>query len=778
MADMQDDTEDSRTSLAGRKRAFEENDTDERTYKHARQESSYELSNTANVEQDTPVVAEAAPDDSISHPSPLSGDKLTASTNPQSDAQIATGPSSKPSWNSGAQKGLRTSFASKKARPQQMVLRAESPEVEVVEVAVGQPLESGGSVDEHDGPAIGRSVETTNIEESNSVPASGDDFEQQVLEPTKERKKRQRRKKARQEASEAVDVDEAATSHEPKQKAGGKVPVKEAAPPEDPKAASKKARKAERKDQFKLRRVTESTVAAAAALEKHGWPLPDTHEQMPNILKGRTLYPKQLNPCKYNKSGAYFEMPATLDSRGLPIQFPEISFNEWAIQALIANPTAWSHIPTVPHFLSKAFSVYLNHYYNQSEFAHWTQKIKDLSSPENGAYTVTELIDEAARRVSDQENKKDPKENQSTGEEYSREDNPSNDEDDSTDDDVIMISDDETSESDGPASISGLLEDPNISLTAEQLSLQQKYYPSMKGDTIDTGICLACSQVGHTFLHCPSLLCTSCGGEHSTIRCPERQMCQKCRTRGHTKAECPEKLGVPKSEIQCELCSENSHLGSECHMIWRTYLPTHVRTVQHIPIDCYSCGASNHFGPDCGLRVGHLLTGGLTWSMSNLNRYVDPVSEERALSAGIDYSIQPKKSFSIKGKANDPFVIDDSSDDGQGFIRPKVQTAERGHIRFGERQENRPQHNLPRRPASPVAPYRNPYDGGFGNGEEPRYGAKSDRDYYPDRPSRAPPVDAWSTRHKDKGPPNRGSGGRGRGAPKRGGRGGRGGPRR
>jgi hypothetical protein len=64
------------------------------------------------------------------------------------------------------------------------------------------------------------------------------------------------------------------------------------------------------------------------------------------------------------------------------------------------------------------------------------------------------------------------------------------------------------------------------------------------------------------------------------------------------------------------------------------------------------------------------------------------MSGDRALSAGIDYSIpKPTKQFSIKGMggAGNPYTIDDSEEEGE-FIRPKINNNahDRGHIRFGE----------------------------------------------------------------------------------------------
>jgi len=116
--------------------------------------------------------------------------------------------------------------------------------------------------------------------------------------------------------------------------------------------------------------------------------------------------------------------------------------------------------------------------------------------------------------------------------------------------------------------------------------------------------------------------------------------------------------------------------------------------VRDISVHCYCCGASDHYGPECGLHRGRRLSGATTWSKANHKKYVDPTSQNRALSAGIDYSIPSRnkgKGYSIKGRANDPIVLDESGDE-EGFIRPKINSEpQRGHINFGPpRQENQP----------------------------------------------------------------------------------------
>ncbi|KAN0112717.1 hypothetical protein V8E51_005668 [Hyaloscypha variabilis] len=267
-----------------------------------------------------------------------------------------------------------------------------------------------------------------------------------------------------------------------------------------------------------------------------------------------------------------------------------------------------------------------------------------------------------------------------------------------TEDDTAMF---DTGSSDGAGKIlPESVESMDLEMEEPELSLQQRYFPPRTASTVPR--CLSCGCLGHRKSMCPALSCTSCStsGKHSTASCPLNARCGKCRERGHSKEECPEKLSRSKGEaIACDMCGSKDHLEIACQYIWRSYepKPEEIRTVRDIPVHCYMCGESDHYGPECGLHRGHILSGGNTWSKPNLEKYVDPASRDRAVSAGVDYSIPPRsnRQFSIKGKANDPIEIDDDSDGGEGFIRAKINPpAQSGHIRFGRPNEQ----SLPRRP--------------------------------------------------------------------------------
>lgn len=226
-------------------------------------------------------------------------------------------------------------------------------------------------------------------------------------------------------------------------------------------------------------------------------------------------------------------------------------------------------------------------------------------------------------------------------------------------------------------------------LNETELLLQLKYFPTADG-RLYTPRCLFCAQIGHATYDCPATSCTSCGenSDHSTMSCPKTQRCGKCREQGHSTSKCPSKLFRSKSEVvPCDLCGSSAHIESGCHMIWRSFFPKpeEIKTVRTFPVDCYTCGKEGHLGPECGLYQG---PGNMTWSRTNFSRYVNDSSTSQVNSAGVDYTIKSKskKTFTIKGKANDPINLD--SDDEEGFIHTKINTATapKGQIQFGNLQ--------------------------------------------------------------------------------------------
>ena len=195
----------------------------------------------------------------------------------------------------------------------------------------------------------------------------------------------------------------------------------------------------------------------------------------------------------------------------------------------------------------------------------------------------------------------------------------------------------------------------------------------------------------------------ACGlhGIHFTDGCPKGQRCTRCHERGHQRSDCPEKLAATAQEsLCCDICKSSKHLESACHFLWRSFKPGMLKItkfVAEIPIHCYSCGATGHFGSECGIRQSPLHTEGYSWSISNWRRYVDPQSQNRALSAGKDFSLsistKGKKSFNIRGSAQNGTFTPRDDDENTPFIREKVtkpmRPIPRGnqHIKFEQRRE-------------------------------------------------------------------------------------------
>ncbi|KAI9643830.1 hypothetical protein NHQ30_007181 [Ciborinia camelliae] len=227
-------------------------------------------------------------------------------------------------------------------------------------------------------------------------------------------------------------------------------------------------------------------------------------------------------------------------------------------------------------------------------------------------------------------------------------------------------------------------------LTPEDRAAILKYFPNTDGVILRR--CLICGSSGHERAGCPDSLCSSCGskGDHLTPACPRTVVCDKCRGVGHQTLDCPEKLRAAKEDIKCVICQSSSHHESQCHFIWRSFLPgpDEIKKVRNISVYCYFCGGSGHFGPDCGLHRDVPASGGITWSRNNMEKYLEGPSSYDAMSlGGNDYSIpnRAKKGFSIKGKANDPIDLDDSDYDDEGLIHPKVNMGPKnGKIQFSQ----------------------------------------------------------------------------------------------
>ena len=442
------------------------------------------------------------------------------------------------------------------------------------------------------------------------------------------------------------------------------------------------------------------------------------------IANGLTWFPNKCRPV-YKKSGLKFPLSEVLE-QGKPIHIERFSFNVFAPAFLAAHRQKCDILNQKG--LVAAFNMYVNNFYKH--VLKWHKDIGDrlrATATANDALTLEEAkrlvraSDGYAVRSGDSKrtpsslllssagpsehtdqvklikaNPRSPNRIDTTAKAIPLERDPTNVRQSMADSGQTSSKDNQSPLADAmPVNAIDLAgvdaERMDIDKEEAELLLQQRYFPSVAAST--TPRCVSCGRSGHRTSTCPELRCTSCStvGRHPTISCPMNARCGKCRERGHLTKDCPEKLARTQGEaVPCDICGSKDHLEIACHYIWRSYqpLPEEIRMVQDIPVHCYMCGGSEHYGPDCGLHRGRVLSGGDTWSSKNVLKYIDHTSKNRALSAGVDYSIttRPNKQFSIKGKANDPIELDDSDDD-EGFIRSKINPpAQNGQIRFGRPQ--------------------------------------------------------------------------------------------
>ncbi|KAH6722041.1 hypothetical protein BKA61DRAFT_538845 [Leptodontidium sp. MPI-SDFR-AT-0119] len=432
----------------------------------------------------------------------------------------------------------------------------------------------------------------------------------------------------------------------------------------------------------KERQLQLDTEKAEAAIAKL-YPLSTSDyefEIATSIAEGKTMYPrKPARPPIYTNKFGSWDLPELLTVDGKPLHIRDFYFNKFAPQFLSLYPDSWKTFNQ--RMLVGAFGTYLSSYYSHLlgtgpalEICRATPTNGDAIKIEKAKHLANQLL---GQNVPSQVPQTAPGIRDHTqiisAPAITSDQQPSMHADDNVDMVMDDAADDIASVIDEDMELTATSIDDEepiyLELSQAELYLQQKYYPS---SDLTIMHCLACSRKGHNTLDCPFITCRVCGtsGVHSEAMCPLKKLCQKCRERGHETNNCKEKLSLPKSEMSCDICGLSDHLEMACHYVWRSFdpRPEEILTVREILVDCYTCGFSDHFGPECGLHRGMVYSGGLTWSKENLEKYLDPSSKNRALSAGVDYSIPgraPKK-----GNATDLITIDES--DEESFIRPKV----------------------------------------------------------------------------------------------------------
>ena len=443
------------------------------------------------------------------------------------------------------------------------------------------------------------------------------------------------------------------------------------------KAAAKETKK-QMKKLVKIKEFERRTLAAEAVFSHDALPLPLQHCGIADeIGSGLTYFPKKVPMERqfYRKSKTTWRLSEILNN-GRPIRVENFKFNDFA-PAFLKQNVDISHLPS-KKVLASAYSAYMNLYYTHClHLGNWTKLVARSASKKN-AMSLKEMKRIVSADTHPMTNAHAPSDNGNvTGEEVQHLDSEDSSRSQSRSDGPMCPN---TTHDPSVIEFVEMCTDPeDIDLMGHDLErdLQKKYFPSTIGRP-NTYHCLACGNDSHKTIQCPDLTCVVCGGNHAHSTCPQNQRCKKCRNRGHQTLHCPEKLARSQAEaVECELCGYQDHLEDECHHIWRTFnpRPKDIRKVREIPLYCYTCGATGHYGPECGVRRGgRILSGGQTFSKANLLKYVDAGSDDRAISAGVDYSItsRPQKQISIKGMASDPIDLNISDGDDVAFITEKV----------------------------------------------------------------------------------------------------------
>ncbi|KAI1270748.1 hypothetical protein F5Y18DRAFT_414350 [Xylariaceae sp. FL1019] len=248
-------------------------------------------------------------------------------------------------------------------------------------------------------------------------------------------------------------------------------------------------------------------------------------------------------------------------------------------------------------------------------------------------------------------------------------------------------------------------------------SLQRRYFSSAPDPS---QYCLSCSSQRHTTSACPEMTCSLCDDVgHTPFGCPTTQRCEKCRQAGHNAISCREKLSLAPEELGgCAFCHAE-HQDDDCTEIWRSFKPSeaHIQQVKFIPIFCYTCGESGHYGPECALPdMGGKVSGRTTWSTANHAQYVNPDSEGVAIAwAEVDPAALTNGGgeFHIRGQAKRKghtyFVSSDESD--EDLIHPPIAKRQAhgdiriaGNIGGGGHRMNNSQPPLPPGPPPPNGP--------------------------------------------------------------------------
>ncbi|PQE24512.1 zinc knuckle domain-containing protein [Rutstroemia sp. NJR-2017a WRK4] len=606
MASPAEDMSDSRSSVAGRKRALQTSspqDSGVIAIDSSGDESDSQPAKRIKKSEDHDAEIAA---DAVKSPSSSPKDEPAHHVDPeQSNVSPlpAQGNIGLPGvWNQGVQSGLRTSFGKKSTKKQ-----TEPPRNS--KILVEQQSTGISAVDSSDADTL---ADASMVQETIKL------HEDEVM--------------ANKPSLENNDLDEVSPHTlnpigEPRLQLAeeDKRPSKDAVinPATEEKASrgAEKTSKRERKKKSNINSMASQTGAAAAYMDVHGLPIPKENPIAQAILSKKTYYPVTTKgPGRYAFGDTRIELPELMGPNGKPIALPDLNFRAFVLFLFAENPDLKNTNTFTDKRAKAAFNEYLGHFYahvpefksfqatrNVSKFPHLENIIK---SSELGTSLVSAADYYKFGSQSVIAGNESPGDNSAPQVDAKPE--------------IQVVSDDSGSEGKADSKEESheteTSEKPELSDAAciEDPESLQKYFPAANGAFIPK--CLVCGSSAHQASQCPDTTCSSCGtkGDHLTPACPQTMVCSKCRQPGHPTSDCPEKLRATQN-VNCIICHSPNHIELKCHYIWRSFLPQphEIKTVQDIQLHCYCCGASGHFGPDCGLHQGIPLSGGLSWFQGN-----------------------------------------------------------------------------------------------------------------------------------------------------------------
>jgi hypothetical protein len=437
----------------------------------------------------------------------------------------------------------------------------------------------------------------------------------------------------------------------------------------DEKNLRKQAKDAEMLERKKTQ-MQRDTQRVTEFLKTNPWPLqgPDPGQELRGIVwTGGTYYPAMRSFPTFRKKGGVYPLREIL-FEGHPILVQNFTFNVFVVAFMLEYRAGWDRISQ--QMLQKAFAMYINaayfHVLPLVPGLQHTEKSKDALTLESAKKEVAVLLSKILSSRLPQMSPAEAPHQQATKDNPSPHINPSVPKGPRAGEPIQVPINAERPRVQSPDIPDRVASSEDSALNQTERNLQSKYFPSSEGVVKR---CIACTSFGHRTWECSALACDLCGAYsgHSNAACPHQQRCGKCRELGHGADGCPEKLARAKSEaVPCDLCGSRAHVEAGCHMIWRTYLPKPEEIVMrplNLIIRCYSCGGDGHFGPECGIYRGASRLGATTWSTANVWRHFSPSGQNLPAPRVVNAApVLPKKSFSIKGMANNPIAVD--SDDG------------------------------------------------------------------------------------------------------------------